>query len=156
MVLSKVRKKMNKLFFSMLVLSICSSAFAQNTMQLNPFNYYKSDNIFKTDIDLKPKKMPNLTFNVKSANLNGDLSRSEEHKLSGQYSTKVFGGNAGLKFTNNKDFLTQNINQSVDLSYGLSGPFAKLSLTVNTFNSQPLIGQNKNNTLAELKGTISF
>jgi hypothetical protein len=100
--------------------------------------------------------LPNLTFNVKSANLNGDLSRSEEHKLSGQYSTKVFGGNAGLKFTNNKDFLTQSINQSVDLSYGLNGPFAKLSFTVNAFNNQPLIGQAKNNTLAELKGTISF
>ncbi len=147
---------MNKWFTSLLLLSFGASVFAQTPAQLNPFNYYKSDNIFKTDIDLKPKKLPNLSFNVKSANLNGDLSRSEEHKLSGQYSTKIFGGNAGLKFSNNKDFLTQNINQSVDLSYGLNGPFAKLSLTVNAFNTQPLIGQNKNNTLAELKGTISF
>ena len=147
---------MNKWFCCLIVLSFGASVFAQTPAQMNPFNYYKSDNIFKTDIDLKPKKLPNLTFNVKSANLNGDLSRSEEHKLSGQYSTKIFGGNAGLKFSNNKDFLTQNINQSVDLSYGLSNPFAKLSLTVNAFNTQPLIGQNKNNTLAELKGTISF
>jgi hypothetical protein len=147
---------MNKLFLSLLVFSFGISAFAQTPTVVNPFNYYKSDNIFKTDIDVKPKKLPNLSFNVKSANLNGDLSRSEEHKLSGQYSTKIFGGSAGLKFSNNKDFLTQNINQSVDFSYGLTGPFAKLSLTVNAFNNQPLIGQNKNNTLAELKGTISF
>jgi hypothetical protein len=147
---------MNKWFFSLVLLSFGTSVFAQTLQPANPFNYYKSDNIFKTDIDVKPKKLPNLTFNVKSANLNGDLSRSEEHKLSGQYSTKVFGGNAGLKFTNNKDFLTQSINQSVDLSYGLNGPFAKLSFTVNAFNNQPLIGQAKNNTLAELKGTISF
>lgn len=147
---------MNRLLSCLLVLSLSVSVFAQTPSQVNPFNYYKSDSIFKTDIDLKPKKMPNLTFNVKSANLNGDLSRSEEHKLSGQFNTKMFGGNAGVKFSNNKDFLTQNINQSVDLSYGLSGPFAKLSLTVNAFNTQPLIGQTKNTTLAELKGTISF
>ena len=147
---------MNKWFFSLVLLSFGASAFAQSPQLVNPFSYYKSDNIFKTDIDVKPKKLPNLTFNVKSANLNGDLSRSEEHKLSGQYNTKVFGGSAGFKFSNNKDFLTQNINQSVDFSYGLSGPFSKLSFTVNAFNTQPLIGQNKNNTLAELKGTISF
>jgi hypothetical protein len=147
---------MNKWFLSLVLLSFGASVFAQTPAQVNPFSYYKSDNIFKTDIDVKPKKLPNLTFNVKSANLNGDLSRSEEHKLSGQYNTKVFGGAAGLKFSNNKDFLTQNINQSVDFSYGLSGPFSKLSLTVNAFNTQPLIGSNKNNTLAELKGTISF
>jgi len=147
---------MNKWFLSLVLLSFGASVFAQTPAQVNPFSYYKSDNIFKTDIDVKPKKLPNLTFNVKSANLNGDLSRSEEHKLSGQYSTKIFGGAAGLKFSNNKDFLTQNINQSVDFSYGLSGPFSKLSLTVNAFNTQPLIGSNKNNTLAELKGTISF
>ena len=147
---------MNKWFTSLLLFSFGASVFAQTPAQLNPFNYYKSDNIFKTDIDVKPKKLPNLSFNVKSANLNGDLSRSEEHNLSGQYSTKMFGGSAGVKFSNNKDFLTQNINQSVDLSYGLNGPFAKLSFTVNAFNNQPLIGQAKNNTLAELKGTISF
>ena len=147
---------MNKWFFSLVLLSFGASAFAQSPAQVNPFSYYKSDNIFKTDIDVKTKKLPNLSFNVKSANINGDLSRSEEHKLSGQYNTKVFGGAAGLKFSNNKDFLTQNINQSLDFSYGLSGPFSKLFFTVNAFNTQPLIGQNKNNTLAELKGTISF
>ena len=74
---------MNKWFSSLIVLSFGASVLAQTPAQVNPFNYYKSDNIFKTDIDLKPKKLPNLTFNVKSANLNGDLSRSEEHKLSG-------------------------------------------------------------------------
>ena len=147
---------MNKLFLSLLVFSCGVSTIAQTPTVANPFNYYKSDNIFKADIDVKPKKLPNLTFNVKSANLNGDLSRSEEHKLSGQYNAKIFGGSAGLKFSNHKDFLTQNINQSVDFSYGMSGPFSKLSLTVNAFNTQPLIGQNKNNTLAELKGTFSF
>ena len=145
---------MNKLFFSLVLLSFGASAFAQSLQQANPFNYYKTDNIFKTDIDVKPKKLPNLSFNVKSANINGDLSRSEEHNLSGQYSAKMFGGSAGIKLSNNKDFLTQNINQTVDFSYGLSGPFSKLSFTVNAFNTQPLIGQNKNNTLAELKGTF--
>ena len=145
---------MNKWFFSLVLLSFGASAFAQSPQQVNPFSYYKSDNIFKTDIDVKPKKLPNLIFNLKSVNLNNDLLRSEEHNLSGQYSAKMFGGSAGIKLSNNKDFLTQNINQTVDFSYGLSGPFSKLSFTVNAFNTQPLIGQNKNNTLAELKGTF--
>ena len=147
---------MNKLFLSLVLLSFGTSVFAQSMAQTNPFNYYKTDNIFKTDIDVKPKKLPNLSFNVKSANLNGDLSRSEEHNLSGQYSTKMFGGSAGVKFSNNKDFLTQNINQSVDLSYAIKNSFTNLSFSVNALNTQPLIGNNKNNTIATLKGTISF
>ena len=147
---------MNKFLFGLVLFSIGSSAMAQNLAQTNPFSYYKTDNIFKTDIDVKPKKLPNLTFNVKSANLNGDLSRSEEHNLSGQYSTKIFGGSAGVKFSNNKDFLTQNINQSVDLSYAIKNSFTNLSFSVNALNTQPYLGNNKNNTIATLKGTISF
>jgi hypothetical protein len=147
---------MNKWFFSLVLLSFGASVFAQSPQQTNPFNYYKADNIFKTDIDVKPKKLPNLSFNVKSANLNGDLSRSEEHNLSGQYSTKMFGGSAGVKFSNNKDFLTQNINQSVDLSYAIKNSFTNLSFSVNALNTQPYFGNTKNNTIATLKGTISF
>ena len=147
---------MNKLFFSLVLLSFGASAFAQSPQQANPFNYYKTDNIFKTNIDVKPKKLPNLIFNVKSVNLNNDLSRSEEHNLSGQYSLKMLGGSAGLKFSNNKDFLTQNINQTIGLNYGINKPNTSLSLTVNAYNSQPLFGQQKNNTIAELTGTIKI
>ena len=84
------------------------------------------------------------------------MSRSEEHNLSGQYSTKMLGGAAGVKFSNNKDFLTQNINQSVDLSYAIKNSFTNLSFSVNALNTQPLFGNTKNNTIATLKGTISF
>jgi hypothetical protein len=147
---------MNKLFFSLVLLSFGASAFAQSPQQANPFNYYKTDNIFKTNIDVKPKKLPNLIFNVKSVNLNNDLSRSEEHNLSGQYSLKMLGGSAGLKFSNNKDFLTQNINQTIGLNYGINKPNTSLSLSVNAYNSQPLTGQQKNNTIAELTGTIKL
>ena len=84
------------------------------------------------------------------------MSRSEEHNLSGQYSTKMFGGSAGVKFSNNKDFLTQNINQSVDLNYAIKNSFTNLSFSVNALNTQPLFGNTKNNTIATLKGTISF
>jgi hypothetical protein len=147
---------MNKLFLSLVLLSFGASALAQSPQQANPFNYYKTDSIFKTDIDVKPKKLPNLSFNVKSSNINGDLSRSEEHNLSGQYSTKMLGGAAGVKFSNNKDFLTQNINQSVDLSYAIKNSFTNLSFSVNALNTQPLFGNTKNNTIATLKGTISF
>ena len=147
---------MNKLFLSLVLLSFGASTFAQSPQQANPFNYYKTDSIFKTDIDVKPKKLPNLSFNVKSSNINGDLSRSEEHNLSGQYSTKMLGGAAGVKFSNNKDFLTQNINQSVDLSYAIKNSFTNLSFSVNALNTQPLFGNTKNNTIATLKGTISF
>jgi hypothetical protein len=147
---------MNKLFLSLVLLSFGASALAQSPQQANPFNYYKTDSIFKTDIDVKPKKLPNLSFNVKSSNINGDLSRSEEHNLSGQYSTKMLGGAAGVKFSNNKDFLTQNINQSVDLSYAIKNSFTNLSFSVNALNTQPLFGNTKNITIATLKGTISF
>jgi hypothetical protein len=147
---------MNKLFLSLVLLSFGASALAQSPQQANPFSYYKTDSIFKTDIDVKPKKLPNLSFNVKSSNINGDLSRSEEHNLSGQYSTKMLGGAAGVKFSNNKDFLTQNINQSVDLSYAIKNSFTNLSFSVNALNTQPLFGNTKNNTIATLKGTISF
>ena len=147
---------MNKLFLSLVLLSFGASALAQSPQQANPFNYYKTDSIFKTDIDVKPKKLPNLSFNVKSSNINGDLSRSEEHNLSGQYSTRMLGGAAGVKFSNNKDFLTQNINQSVDLSYVIKNSFTNLSFSVNALNTQPLFGNTKNNTIATLKGTISF
>jgi hypothetical protein len=147
---------MNKLFFSLVLLSFGASAFAQSPQQANPFNYYKTDNIFKTNIDVKPKKLPNLIFNVKSVNLNNDLSRSEEHNLSGQYSLKMLGGSAGLTFSNNKDFLTQNINQTIGLNYGINKPNTSLSLSVNALNTQPLFGNTKNNTIATLKGTISF
>lgn len=147
---------MNKWFFSLVLLSFGASAFAQSPQQANPFNYYKTDNIFKTNIDVKPKKLPNLIFNVKSVNLNNDLSRSEEHNLSGQYSLKMLGGSAGLKFSNNKDFLTQNINQTIGLNYGINKPNTSLSLSVNAYNSQPLTGQQKNNTIAELTGTIKL
>lgn len=147
---------MNKWFLSLVLLSFGASVFAQSMAQTNPFNYYKSDNIFKTDIDVKPKKMPNLSFNVKSVNLNNDLSRSEEHNISGQYSLKMLGGSAGVKFSNNKDFLTQNVNQTIGLNYGINKPNTALSLTVNAYNSQPLIGQQQNNTIAELKGTIKL
>jgi hypothetical protein len=147
---------MNKLFLSLVLLSFGASVLAQSPQQANPFNYYKTDSIFKTDIDVKPKKLPNLSFNVKSSNINGDLSRSEEHNLSGQYSTKMLGGAAGVKFSNNKDFLTQNINQSVDLSYAIKNSFTNLSFSVNALNTQPLFGNTKNNTIATLKGTISF
>ena len=147
---------MNKLFLSLVLLSFGASTFAQSPQQANPFNYYKTDSIFKTDIDVKPKKLPNLSFNVKSSNINGDLSRSEEHNLSGQYSTKMLGGAAGVKFSNNKDFITQNINQSVDLSYAIKNSFTNLSFSVNALNTQPLFGNTKNNTIATLKGTISF
>ena len=147
---------MNKLFLSLVLFSFGTSVFAQSMAQTNPFNYYKTDNIFKTNIDVKPKKLPNLIFNVKSVNLNNDLSRSEEHNLSGQYSLKMLGGSAGLKFSNTKDFLTQNINQTIGLNYGINKPNTSLSLTVNAYNSQPLIGQQKNNTIAELTGTIKL
>ncbi len=147
---------MNKWFLSLVLLSFGTSVFAQSMAQTNPFNYYKTDNIFKTDIDVKPKKLPNLSFNVKSVNLNNDLSRSEEHNISGQYSLKMLGGSAGVKFSNNKDFLTQNINQTIGLNYGINRPNTALSLTVNAYNSQPLIGQQQNNTIAELKGTIKL
>ena len=46
---------MNKWFFSLVLLSFGASVFAQSPQQANPFNYYKTDNIFKTDIDVKPK-----------------------------------------------------------------------------------------------------
>ncbi len=147
---------MNKWFLSLVLLSFGTSVFAQSMAQTNPFNYYKTDNIFKTDIDVKPKKLPNLSFNVKYVNLNNDLSRSEEHNISGQYSLKMLGGSAGVKFSNNKDFLTQNINQTIGLNYGINRPNTALSLTVNAYNSQPLIGQQQNNTIAELKGTIKL
>jgi hypothetical protein len=41
---------MNKLFFSLVLLSFGASAFAQSLQQANPFNYYKTDNIFKTEL----------------------------------------------------------------------------------------------------------
>ena len=147
---------MNKLFFSLVLLSFGASAFAQSLQQANPFNYYKTDNIFKTDIDVKPKKLPNLLFNLKSVNLNGDLSRSEEHSLSGEYSAKMFRGSAGIKFSNNKDFLTQKINQSVDLSYVIKNSSTNLSLSVNALNTQLLFGNTQKYTAATLKGTISL
>jgi len=52
--------------------------------------------------------------------------------------------------------LTQNINQTIGLNYGINKPNTSLSLSVNAYNSQPLIGQQKNNTIAELTGTIKL
>jgi hypothetical protein len=146
---------MNKWFLSLVLLSFGTSVFAQSMAQTNPFNYYKSDNIFKTDIKFIPKNtnIP-LIVGVQTVNLNNDLSRSEEHNISGQYNLKILGGSAGVRYSNNKDFLSQNITERIGINYNIEK--SNYNLFFKLDQQKPNYNLKDNNQIITAGGIIKF